>query len=92
LKPAGEQADPFMPHIYAAMAEKERRLISERTKSALKAAKARGVKLGNPNLADQGAKAALPHFAPWQKRSMRAASPRPSVFDREHAKAIYAIP
>jgi DNA invertase Pin-like site-specific DNA recombinase len=42
----GADADPFMLHIYAALAEKERRLISQRTKDALKAAKARGVKLG----------------------------------------------
>jgi DNA invertase Pin-like site-specific DNA recombinase len=41
-------ADPFMLHIYAAVAEQERTKISERTKAALQAAKARGVKLGNP--------------------------------------------
>ena len=39
-------ADPFMLHIYAAVAEEERRTISRRTKAALTAAKARGVKLG----------------------------------------------
>jgi DNA invertase Pin-like site-specific DNA recombinase len=27
-------ADPFMLHLFAALAEKERRLISERTKAA----------------------------------------------------------
>jgi DNA invertase Pin-like site-specific DNA recombinase len=27
----GADADPFMLHVYAALAEKERRLISERT-------------------------------------------------------------
>lgn len=39
-------ADKFQLHIYAALAEQERTFISERTKAALKAAKARGVRLG----------------------------------------------
>lgn len=39
-------ADKFMLHVYAAMAEEEGRRISERTKQALQAAKKRGVKLG----------------------------------------------
>ncbi len=43
----GRDADPFMLHLYAALAEKERRLISERTKAALAARKAQGAKLGN---------------------------------------------
>jgi DNA invertase Pin-like site-specific DNA recombinase len=43
----GRDADPFMLHLYAALAEKERRLISERTKSALAARKAQGARLGN---------------------------------------------
>jgi DNA invertase Pin-like site-specific DNA recombinase len=42
----GRDTDPFLLHIYAALAEKERRMISERTKAALKAAKERGVVLG----------------------------------------------
>ncbi|MCB1425157.1 MAG: recombinase family protein [Zhengella sp.] len=43
----GADADPFMLHLYAALAEKERRLISERTKAALASRKATGTTLGN---------------------------------------------
>lgn len=39
-------ADKFQLHIYAALAEQERTFISERTKAALRAAKAGGQKLG----------------------------------------------
>lgn len=54
----GADADPFMLHLYAALAEKERKLISERTKAALAAKRAQGVQLGNrTNLADARIKA-----------------------------------
>jgi DNA invertase Pin-like site-specific DNA recombinase len=42
----GADADPFMLHLYAALAEKERAMISRRTKDALAAKKAQGVTLG----------------------------------------------
>src|SRR5207302_6519730 len=45
----GADADPFMLHLYAALAEKERQLISQRTRDALAAKKAQGVKLGGLN-------------------------------------------
>ena len=51
----GADVDPFMLHIYAALAEKERRMISERTRAALAARKRQGAKLGNPtNRAEAG--------------------------------------
>lgn len=46
----GPDVDPFVLHLFAALAEKERALISTRTRQALGAAKARGVILGNPRL------------------------------------------
>jgi DNA invertase Pin-like site-specific DNA recombinase len=48
----GPDVDPFILHLFAALAEKERALIATRTKAALAAAKGRGVKLGGPKLAD----------------------------------------
>lgn len=70
----GIDADPFMLHLYAAFAEKERALISQRTKAALQAAKARGVELGkhgrdvlapaNRNAAVERAKALKPIVKP----------------------------
>ena len=49
----GPDVDPFMLHIYAALAEKERRMISERTRAALAVRKGQGARLGNrTNLAE----------------------------------------
>lgn len=70
-------ADRFMLHVYAAMAEEEGRRISERTKSALAAAKERGTILGRTgrNLADahreradEFARSMSPTIAPLVKR------------------------
>lgn len=43
----GPEVDNFLLHMYAALAEKERTLISDRTRAALRAKKARGHQLGN---------------------------------------------
>lgn len=74
----GPDADPFMLHLYAALAQKERAMISARTKDALAVAKARGKRLGNPDIkaaqikgtgrvkaeAHRFALNVLPHIAP----------------------------
>ena len=54
----GLNVDPFTLHIYAALAEQERRMISQRTSAGLQAAKQRGVRLGNPAQAKAMADAA----------------------------------
>ena len=56
----GRNVDPFTLHIYAALAEQERRMISQRTVAGLQAAKAKGKKLGTYSavLAKQNASAA----------------------------------
>ena len=69
----GRDADPFMLHLYAALAEKERRLISERTKAALAVRKLSGGKLGNPiNIREAGeiGRTALANVADDHARSL----------------------
>lgn len=46
----GADVDPFVLHLYAALAQKERALICARTRDALARAKARGRVLGSPDL------------------------------------------
>ena len=45
----GADIDPFVLHLFAALAEKERAMIGKRTREALQAAKVRGVKFLQPN-------------------------------------------
>ena len=60
----GADADPFMLHLYAALAEKERAMISRRTIDALAAKKAAGATLGNrTNLSKAQTKGAASNIA-----------------------------
>jgi DNA invertase Pin-like site-specific DNA recombinase len=72
----GPDVDPFILHLFVALAEKERALISARTKAALKAAKARGVVLGGPKL---------------RKARVVAAASIKAVADRNAANVIPVI-
>lgn len=73
----GADADPFMLHLYAALAEKERRLISERTRSALAQRRAQGARLGNPRNAPEAA--ALGRVVQTQEAERFAANILPIV-------------
>ena len=63
-------ANKLMVHMLAAFAEHERDQISARTKAALAAAKARGVKLGGPKLAEAQAKGQSAQKADADKRAV----------------------
>jgi DNA invertase Pin-like site-specific DNA recombinase len=52
-------ANKLTIHILAAVAQHEREIISARTSAALKAAKARGKRLGNPKLSDARRRASV---------------------------------
>ena len=78
--------EPFLLHLYAALAEKERAMISERTKAALAAAKARGQSsaiLGWPRLAPSPMRARRPRPTRTPTPSCRqSAKPRPRARSR----------
>lgn len=81
----GTDVDPVMLHIYAALAEKERRMISERTRAALAVRKGQGPLGNRANLAEaqavgaartaEGARRFAENVRPSSGRSEPAASP-----------------
>jgi DNA invertase Pin-like site-specific DNA recombinase len=73
----GADVDPFVLHLYASLAEKERRMIGIRTKQALAALKGKGVKLGN--LASLPTAAANGHASIVANADAFAANLRPTV-------------
>jgi len=75
-------------HILAAVAEEEARMISARTKAALAAAKARGVRLGNPNLAaGSPAQARAANAVKTGRAQVRAADVLPLIEQARRAGA-----
>jgi DNA invertase Pin-like site-specific DNA recombinase len=66
----GADADPFMLHIYAALAEKERRLISERIKASPRRAQSTGRQARQPHKCRRGA----PFTASSATRTLKTAS------------------
>ena len=84
----GSDVDPFMLHIYAALAEKERRMISERTRAALQARKKQGALLGNrTNLAEAQAKGS----ARVAEDALRFAENVLPIIDRIRASGITSM-
>ena len=73
----GADVDPFVLHLYAALGQKGRAMISVRTREALAALKRRGVKLGNPSrksLMAAGRKGTASTIAASKKSSASALS------------------
>jgi DNA invertase Pin-like site-specific DNA recombinase len=74
------QANRLTVHILAAVAEHEREMISARTKAALAASKARGVRLGNPaNLKDRAKGTARSAVVRRDRAERRASDLRPLI-------------
>ena len=79
------EANELVVHILAAVAQAERKAISERTKAALTAARARGVRLGNPRLQPgNAAYAAIASKARTIKADERAAELHEVIKNAEH--------
>jgi len=78
-------ANKLTVHILAAVAEHEREMISERTIAALKAAKRRGVVLGNPDLVTAAKRGTA---AVKAKARQFAANIRPIIDEIRRAGAV----
>jgi DNA invertase Pin-like site-specific DNA recombinase len=73
----GPKVEPFMLHLWAALAEQERTMISQRTRDALAAKRATGFPLGNRTNLDQAQ--ALGRATTSQKAAERAENILPII-------------
>jgi len=75
----GSDVDPFVLHLFAALAQKERALISVRTKEGLKAARARGTRLGGWTAGSEASKRKANELAARMKPILTELSHLPSA-------------
>lgn len=85
------QANELTIHILAAVAQQERKAISERTKVALRAAKARGTVLGNPRPHEFRPKDTRPATAQRRKLAAEYASDLAEVIADIQARSITSL-
>ena len=92
----GADTDPFMLHIYTAFAEKERRMISIRTKEGLARARARGKKLGGENAQSRKPRRRRPSARrPCGRSSRKSGAKRPicrPMLSRSNSSASVSRP
>lgn len=89
------EANELTVHIMAAVAQAERQAIGKRTREALAVAKARGVKLGNPNGAAALRRAAKGNIASLQAIKGNAdafATDLAPIVDRLRAEGLTSLP
>ena len=75
----GSDVDPFVLHLFAALAQKERSLISSRTREGLKAARARGQALGGWTAGSEASKKQADELAERMKPILTELAHLPSA-------------
>lgn len=85
------EANELVVHILAAVAQAERKAISERTKAALAAAKQRGVRLGNPQLKAGTRQSALAAAGARARQARERASELRDIIDHARREGLTTL-